>query len=315
MTEKKESHVVRGIVCALVGASLWGFSGSCTQFLFAHYQIDSLYITAVRMIGSGLAFIALLLVTHRNELFAILSDGKTMRKMVVFGTLGLFMSQVTYIVSIDYTNAGTATVLQMLNIVFVIAATCVMAHRTPRILEIGGFLLAMMATVLIATKGDLGTLHIPLLGLIWGLLNAAAVAFYIMYPKDLYERLPSLCVVGLGMLFGGIGAWMLWGASALVSAASGSAIPPLATFPTLGFSGYVVMGLIIFVGTFAAFGLYLHGVSIVGGMRGSLLGAVEPLSATVVSALWLGTVFNWADWLGMVLMVATIFVVTLQKDG
>ena len=73
------------------------------------------------------------------------------------------------------------------------------------------------------------------------------------------------------------------------------------------------MGLIIVVGTFAAFALYLHGVSIVGSVKGSLLGAIEPVSATLFSALWLGTAFSGADWAGFVLMIAMIFLVTGEK--
>ena len=74
-----------------------------------------------------------------------------------------------------------------------------------------------------------------------------------------------------------------------------------------------MFGLIIVVGTFAAFALYLHGVSIVGSVKGSLLGAIEPVSATAFSALWLGTAFSGADWAGFVLMIAMIFLVTGEK--
>ena len=83
--------------------------------------------------------------------------------------------------------------------------------------------------------------------------------------------------------------------------------------PTLDAAGFLVFGLIIVVGTFAAFALYLHGVSIVGSVKGSLLGAIEPVSATAFSALWLGTAFSGADWVGFVLMIAMIFLVTGEK--
>lgn len=305
--------MVRGILCALVGASLWGFSGSCAQFLFAHYSIDSLFITSVRMLGSGLLFLALLAMRYRPQLQGMFRDRRTLLQLALFGVVGLFPSQILYVVVISYTNAGTATVLQMLNTVFVITATCFIAHRSPRAAELGAFVLAMAATVLIATKGDLGTLSVPLPGLLWGLANAAAVAFYLMYPKKLYERWSSLPVIGTGMLFGGIASCLLWAASAALHSVTGGAVPLLAAFPVLDAPGWLVLGAIVLVGTFAAFGLYLYGVSVVGGVKGSLLGAIEPLSATVISALWLGTVFTWADWAGLALMVATIFLVTLQR--
>ena len=302
-----------GIVYSLVGASLWGFSGSCAQFLFERYEIDSLFITAVRMLGSGLLFLVLLQATHPDELRAALRDRTALRGIALFGIVGLFPSQITYVISVSYTNAGTATVLQALNIVFVLFFTCVTMRRGPTLLELAGFAMAMTATVLIATGGDLTTLSIPLAGLVWGLVNAASVAFYLIYPKKLYAQWSSLTVIGLGMLLGGVSTWIIWGISGVAHLASGGAVPPLATFPTMDAPGWAVLGAIVIVGTLVAFGLYLHGVSIVGGVRGSLLGAIEPVSATVVSTVWLGTLFTWADWAGLILMVATIFAVSLQK--
>ena len=87
----------------------------------------------------------------------------------------------------------------------------------------------------------------------------------------------------------------------------------MAALPHLDAAGVLVLGVIAVVGTFAAFALYLHGVSIVGSVQGSLLGAIEPVSATAFSALWLGTAFSGADWVGFVLMMAMIFLVTAEK--
>ena len=71
----------------------------------------------------------------------------------------------------------------------------------------------------------------------------------------------------------------------------------------------------VLVGTFAAFALYLHGVSVVGSVQGSLLGAVEPVSATLFATLWLGTAFTGADLAGCALMIAMIFLVTGEKPN
>ncbi len=77
----------------------------------------------------------------------------------------------------------------------------------------------------------------------------------------------------------------------------------------------LVAGIIVIsvVGTFAAYGLFLHGISIVGGVKGTMLGAAEPVSATVFPAVLLGTVFVWADWLGLALMLGTIVLVGLPS--
>lgn len=294
----------RGVVAALVGGAMWGFSGTCAQYLYQHYEIDPLFITWVRMLGSGILFLILLAFTQRGKLRAIAGDRRELGRLALFGIAGLFLCQFTYTTSVNATNAGTATVLQSLNTVFILAATCLMMRRAPRAMELGGLALALVATWLIATKGNLTALMIPPAGLAWGLINAASCTFYIMYPKHLFARWGSLPVTGIGMLIGGIAAVAIWGLGGLWGA------PPVV--PQLGLDGVLVLAAIVVVGTLAAFGLYLHGVSIVGSVKGGLLGTTEPASAMVFAALWLGTMFTWADWIGLVLMMAMIFMVTLS---
>ena len=294
----------RGVVAALVGGAMWGFSGTCAQYLYQHYEIDPLFITWVRMLGSGILFLILLAFTQRGKLRAIAGDRRELGRLALFGIAGLFVCQFTDTTSVNATNAGTATVLQSLNTVFILAATCLMMRRAPRAMEIGGLAFALVATWLIATKGNLTALMIPPAGLAWGLINAASCTFYIMYPKHLFARWGSLPVTGIGMLIGGIAAVAIWGLGGLWGAAP--------VVPELGLDGVLVLAAIVVVGTLAAFGLYLHGVSIVGSVKGGLLGTTEPASAMVFAALWLGTMFTWADWIGLVLMVAMIFLVTLS---
>lgn len=294
----------RGVVAALIGGAMWGFSGTCAQYLYQHYEIDPLFITWVRMLGSGILFLILLASTQRGKLRSIAGDRWELGRLALFGIAGLFLCQFTYTTSVNATNAGTATVLQSLNTVFILAATCLMMRRAPRAMELGGLALALVATWLIATKGNLTALMIPPAGLAWGLINAASCTFYIMYPKHLFARWGSLPVTGIGMLIGGIAAVAIWGLGGLWGAAP--------VVPELGLDGVLVLAAIVVVGTLAAFGLYLHGVSIVGSVKGGLLGTTEPASAMVFAALWLGTMFTWADWIGLVLMVAMIFLVTLS---
>ena len=294
----------RGVIAALVGGAMWGFSGTCAQYLYQHYEIDPLFITWVRMLGSGVLFLILLACTQRGKLQGIVGDRKEIARLALFGIAGLFLCQFTYTTSVNATNAGTATVLQSLNTVFILAATCILMRRSPRAMELGGLVLALVATWLIATKGNPTALMIPPAGLAWGLINAASCTFYIMYPKQLFARWGSLPVTGIGMFIGGIAALVIWACGGLWGAAP--------VVPQLQLDGILVMAAIVVIGTLAAFGLYLHGVSIVGSVKGGLLGTTEPASAMVFAALWLGTMFSWADWLGLVLMVAMIFLVTLS---
>ena len=67
--------------------------------------------------------------------------------------------------------------------------------------------------------------------------------------------------------------------------------------------------------TFASFALYLRGVALAGSITGSLLGAAEPVSASVVAAVWLGMVLTGDDWAGLVLMLLMLLFDTLCRPG
>lgn len=295
-------RLVRGVISTLAGAIAWGLSGTCIQYLFASTTIDPLLLTTIRLLGAGVTFLVVLLVRHRDKLAMMLGDRHTCLRLAIFGTCGLLLNSVLYATTVSFTNAGTATVLQSLNIVIVLAITCLARRRLPRVLEGAALVCALVATVLIATHGDLGSLKLPLLGLVFGIATAVAATFYTTYPRHLFDDWGSFAVTGLGMLVGGVGGLALCVVSGTVPG----------RLPELGPQSVTVLAIAVLVGTFGAYGLYLHGISIVGPLLGNMLGAGEPVSATVIAALWLGTAFSWADWVGLGLMVATIALVALQ---
>lgn len=302
MRTMKPNSMAIGVVSTLAGAIAWGFSGTCVQYLFANTRMDALLLTTIRELGAGLVFLAVLFAWQRDRILQMLRDGETLRRLMVFGSCGLFLNSAVYAATISYTNAGTATVLQSLNIVMVLAVTCVRMRRVPRPLEIAALVCALTATFLIATHGDSTQLHLPLLGLLFGLATAAAATFYTMYPRPLFDRWGSFAVTGLGMFVGGLTGLVVCGVTGTFARGL-PAIDPI---------GIGVLAVAVLVGTFGAYGLFLHGISIVGPVAGNMLGAAEPVSATVISALWLATPFAWADWAGLALMVATIFLIALQ---
>ena len=306
-----------GIASALAGASLWGVSASCMQFLVSGYAISGIFITMVRLAVAAVLFLVVIAVRQRGVIKSAFADARFVGRLVLFGIFGLFTSQITYLVTVGYTNGGTATVIQSTSIVIIMLVTCVAERRAPRPVELAGLVLAFTASLLIATQGDFGTLHLPLAGLLWGFASAIGATLYSTLPQPLYPRWGSLAVVGLGMAIGAVAAALMWGAAFFVPGldafmnggnAIGSALLPALDMP--GVTALLAVGV---VGTFGAFFLYLNGIAMVGPVRGSQLGAIEPVSATVLSAVFLGTAFSAFDWVGLALMVATIVLVAASK--
>ena len=75
----------------------------------------------------------------------------------------------------------------------------------------------------------------------------------------------------------------------------------------LPLQGWLAAACIVVLGTIVAFSLIMQGIQDVGPVKASMLAATEPLSATVFSALWLGTAFSWTDLIGFACIISTIF--------
>ncbi len=294
----------RGVASAFAGACAWGLSGAMIQFIFSRYEISPLLMTAFRMLGAGALFLIVLIARRREQLHAMLADADSRRRLLVFGSLGLFANSALYSTTVLHTNAGTATVMQTSSAALLLALACLRVRRLPSARELAALICALAATLLIATGGRPGTLALSPAGLAAGCAMVVATAFYIAYPAPLFARWGSLAVTGVGMAVGGISAL----ATCLVTGAVSAGLPAIDAL------GIAMIVLNIVIGTFGAYGLYLHGVSIVGSVNGSMIGAVEPVSATLFSALWLGTAFGWADWVGLVLMVACVTIIAGQES-
>ncbi len=295
-----------GVLCTLLGGSLWGFSGTSVQFLTTTGGAEPAFVTMLRTFLGGVIVVGYLCIANRRVLTRMFADSKALIALAAFAA-ALYANQFCYAETVQITNAGTATVLQMLGTVFVMAYMCMRISRLPRIREACGLIIALVATFLIATHGNVGSLHIPIEGLVWGVLTGLSTAAYILIPKQLglFDRFGAVPVVGVGMLMGSLIGIPVY------AACGGSAASFLATAGSFTLGDWMIFSVgLVLCGTIGGYGFYLHGVSIVGPVKGSLLGAIEPVSATVLAALWLGTTFTLPDIVGMLLMCVMVVLVS-----
>lgn len=287
---------MRGIVCALAGGVCWGFSGTCAQLLMSGYGVPSLWITCIRMAVAAVFFLAVVVVKERASLVAVFHDRRALMQIAAFAFGGVLLTQVSYLLAIQYVGAGIGTVFEQLGLVFVMFYVCLCGRRLPRGREAAGLVFALAGTVAICTKGNLGSLAIPPEGLAWGLVAALALATYTLMPVKPLQKYSAMLVTGLAMLFGGV--------------AVNVVIQPWAMDVQLSAGALAALAAIVVVGTLGAYLLYLQGVKDAGPVRASLLCCVEPVAAMVLSVVWLGTPMTAWDYAGCVLIIIMVFLVT-----
>lgn len=296
-----------GTVLTLVGGIFWGLSGSCGQFLFENKGVVSQLLVPARLLCAGVLLLAVCLFKYKGKVFDVWKDKRDVIDILVFAVFGLMLCQFTYFYTIQYSNAGTATVLQYTNPVMIMIASCIIGKKLPKKNEIISAVLALSGTFLIATHGSFNSLAISGKALAVGLLSALTCVIYSMQPRRLMSRHEPAVIIGWAMLIGGIIMSLIfrpWNYSCTVDAQS-----------------VIAFLLIVIFGTVCSFTFYLTGVTMIGAVKASLFASVEPLSAAVISAVWLKTKFYPIDIVGFVLILSTIFILSLtgrkeaQTDG
>ena len=76
----------------------------------------------------------------------------------------------------------------------------------------------------------------------------------------------------------------------------------------------VAFAAIIIFGTVLAYTLYLKGVGLIGASKASVISCIEPVSAAVFCAVWLGTGFAAPDIIGFIFIIGTVIILSLAKQ-
>lgn len=301
MTQKLISRTkFSGLLMALSSAIFWGISGTCAQFLFEKKSIDPSWLVTWRMILAGIILVVFSLTQEKRNTFLIWKKPSSAIQLLLFGLLGMVAVQYTYFYSISLSNAATATILQYIGPVFVLAYFAFKNRKWPILAEFGALFLALAGTFLLVTHGSLTELVISEEALIWGILSALALAFYTIQPVGLLRLFSPAAVTGWGMLIGGVSFSIL--------------TQPWYVSGVWDWQTIAAMGYIVIFGTVLAFYFFLRSVTLIGATTASLLCSVEPLAAALTAVIWLGVSFVGMDWLGTFFILQTVVLLTLSKE-
>lgn len=297
VTEKKST----GILYTLGGGICWGLSGCFGQYLFREKGVTADWLVTVRLIVAGSILVLLGLFFQRKTLCNIWKKPKNRKRLVLFALAGVLVSQFTYFSAVQHSNAGTATVLQSLSSVMILVIVCLRERRLPRRLETGAMFCALLGVFLLSTHGNIHSMTLTQMALVFGLASAVGAVAYTILSGNLLREYGVYPVVGFAMLVAG-------------------AVMVLFVCPwrfdiAWDMQTVLALGGVAVLGTAVAYSLYLKGVSIVGPLMGSLLGTVEPITAVIISLVFLKEPFAWMDMIGFVLILGTVCVLSLKSNG
>lgn len=294
-------YEIIGIVLTLLGATLWGVSGTSVQFVGNFRNMNLEWLLTMRLITAGLLTVLYGWIRQGNAVFNVFRNWRDTLGLVIFGVFGMALCQYTYFRSIVIAGAGIATVLQYLAPSMIIIYLLMRYGKRPSTGEIISVILALVGTICLMGNNGFSFESFRSDVLFWGLLSAVGVAVYSVSPVRLLATYGTIPIVGFGMLLSG-----------LVAAALFQQPHSYATWDV-----WTVVGCfnVVFLGTIVSFNAYLEGVKRIGAVPGSILSSIEPISAAFFGWALLGNQFNWVGILGMAMIIATVIIIALEKRG
>lgn len=290
------SDKAKGILLAAGGGSLWGISGILAQLLFADYTVSSEWLVSTRLLMAGILILIYSSAVKREDIFGIFHEKGDAIRLLLFAVFGMVSCQYLFFKAIEVSSASLAAILQFTAPIFVYLYMLIKKEKRFNPAE-GGLVLATFAGVLlIVTKGEFSQIAVSPLGLALGIGSAIGVAFYTLQPRLILKKYGSSVIVGWGMFIGGALFQFIhpfWAPGFAMTAQS-----------------VLLTGAIILFGTAVAFLAYLESVKYIEASLASVMTALEPLLAAILSVLVFGTASGLVEWLGIAIVLGSVLLLS-----
>ncbi|WP_225362932.1 DMT family transporter [Apilactobacillus quenuiae] len=293
---KTRSHLL-GSILAIIGALLWGIQGPVSQFLFQDNHLSPEWLMGIKMGISGIFILIFSKFYRKEHLMQLWQRPKNIFVFIMYAIFGLAAVQYLYLVTVNLSNAGTATILQSLGTVLIVIFTAIFYHKLPNKFEVSAIIVALIGTWLLVTRGNLTQLSISTPALTTGLLLALAGAIQTMLPVNLLKKFSSLMVVGWAMIVGGLLFTIIH--------------PFWVEVPKFTLGTLLGVLFIVFFGTMASFLCFINSLKFISPTVAGMLDTFEPLSATLGAIIFLNTSFNGYEVIGGILILSTVFILAI----
>lgn len=281
----------------VIGAMLWGMTGSITEWVLGNTELSVPFILAIRMMIAGIIILTYLAM-KKEDIITLVKTPYWRNQLVIFTILGMIGLQFTFTMAIETSNAVMATLLQFSAPVFVVLYVSFHHKKWPPRYQIGGIAGTLAGLFLLLTNGSISSLLVSREALLWGVAVGLTFAFYTLYPARLMKEWSVLPIVGWSMLFGGI-------ILGVVNRIWLSEEWLIISQPKM----MLIMAILIFFGTLA-FLLFLNSMNYISAVETSILSSVEPLTVMVISVIWFDTMLQSVQLMGA--MVMLVFVTWLS---
>ena len=290
------THARAGYFYVAVAALLFAISGTASKFLF------NSGITAFQMIQlrTTLACSGLLIWLSMRHPSYLNVSVKDLPYFAALGIFGIGSAQFFYLFAISKINVAAAILLHYTGPVFVAMYVVFVQKQKMRFRSILAASGTLIGCFLVVGAYNLQILSLNRTGIMGGFLAAIAFAVYSILSEYGMRKYVPWTVLFYGMLFA-----LMWNVLH----------PPLEAF--LYDYTLIQWGWILFIGicgTIIPFGLYFEGIRCIQPTHASITATLEPISAGVIAALFLGEMMSPLQIIGGLIVIISIVLLQFDKS-
>jgi drug/metabolite transporter (DMT)-like permease len=295
MNKNDQQQARIGYLYVALAAILFAISGTSAKFLFN----DGITAFQLIQMRTTLAFTGLLIWLCLRYPTLLKISIKNLPYFIGLGMFGIGSAQFFYLLAISKINVAAAILLHYTGPVFVALYVVFVQRQKLRFnitLAISGTLIGCF---LVVGAYNLQLFALNRIGIIAGILAAVSFAVYSILSDYGMRKYTPWTVLLYGLLFTAL----MWNILH----------PPLEAF----FHRYspVQWGWILFIGicgTIFPFGLYFEGVKRIQPTHASITATLEPISAGVIAAVFLGEVMAPLQIIGGLIVIVSIIILQLN---
>jgi drug/metabolite transporter (DMT)-like permease len=291
-----------GLALGLLSGATFGTSGSFASSLIAVGWTPGAAVTARVVIATLVLTVPALL-----QLRALRLRRRAARSVVLYGLVAVGGAQLCYFNAVAHLSVAVALLLEYSGVLLVMSWMWARHGQRPRRLTLAGAALAISGLVLVLDL--LGSHHVDLAGVLWGLGAAIGLAVYFVVSSSTEEPLPPLVFAWGGLAVASVVLGLGVGAGVLPAHARAADVTLAHTqvswlVPVLGMA--VVAAVIAFTTGIAA-------ARLLGAKVASFVGLSEVLFAVGFAWLLLGQRLDATQGVGALFVVAGIALVRLDE--
>ncbi len=284
-----------GYLYVSLAAILFAISGTCAKYLFN----DGVTAFQLIQMRTTLAFAGLLTWICLKDPALLKISIKNLPYFIGLGVFGIGSAQFFYLLAISKINVAAAILLHYTGPVFVALYVVFIQRHKLSFNSVLAILGTLIGCFLVVGAYNLQLFALNRVGIVAGILAAVSFAVYSILSEYGMRKYTPWTVLLYGMLF----AALMWNILH----------PPLEAF--LHRYSPFQWGLILFIGvcgTIIPFGLYFEGVKRIKPTHASITATLEPISAGIIAAVFLGEMMGTLQIIGGLIVIVSIILLQLN---